>query len=1068
MKKAAKATFKICTKFIIGFLVVITVLGGLTAWRLSQGPVNLDIAVPYFIDYFNENNSEKVAMDSLVLKWDGWDNPLGLTAKNVVVSNDRGPFLFSPEIDLNIGLASLLLGQLDLQTVWIREIVISITKQENGNFTLTGQPSDDNNDDGEAMTPAMFTLNNLIYDLPKVDSFWLDEATIIYHDKAQHITKRLSPATLYIAIETEENQRFINGFLTLPFDENTTNNVVRLRFDTVRDPLLLNVSGTFEDTALSDFLQFAPPLPEGLTIDMTVDADMEFQLDNMFHLHALNANLIAQEGVINYPLNAETDKVALSDIKVEASLNPRDNILQIKNMAATLNEAVVMTLNGNLESINSPTDLSGDMNMTIRDLPESYFNRYWPDGHTDNGAYRWIGERIEDGIFTEIYFEAGFDLGLLDDTTSSPIPAWLHHAKGRFAYDDLTINYRPPMAKAVGTSGTGIYDLVELTLNIAESSIGDMQVNDATLYFDDMITRGKGLGDFTFPVSTDLQNVFDFIGAPPIGAFDTIDFKPENTQGRVKADVKIKLPLLKDVTIDDVDITVEGTITDAVIPDAVRGLTLSGGPYEVKASIGDIQVEGSGQLAGQPIRLKWHEYFSPQDEADFLSSIEATVTANDIIRETFADNIADYFSGPSVIELDYMTDKNGRDTSIDLALDLTDTAVTIDKIGLNKPSDVATNATLQVLLANGNMTAINALSIKGDDLSLANGTLRFRNEAGDPIVTRIDLNDFDYGDNQFTITTAEENGMLKTNIKGDYLDIRPLLKGDKQQLGDTYDETKTASRPMEIGITVNELQTSDATLKQSKLYARLNANTQIERLELDGFLGPQGRAGNLRVRYNPDSDDGLSLRVESDNAGEVLRAFDLYPKINGGTLQIAGKPKQGGRFGDVTGRARINNFEVKDAPVLVRLLNAMSLNNFLQAGTLGFTRLEADFEWQIGQGGDIYTIKNGRTSGASIALTFDGYVNTETDDMRIAGTAAPLSELNNIIGNIPLVGQLLTGGGAFLAATYTISGNPSDPDVGVNPLSVLAPGIVRKMLFESNPTPDVKDVTPDEQKQELN
>ena len=45
---------------------------------------------------------------------------------------------------------------------------------------------------------------------------------------------------------------------------------------------------------------------------------------------------------------------------------------------------------------------------------------------------------------------------------------------------------------------------------------------------------------------------------------------------------------------------------------------------------------------------------------------------------------------------------------------------------------------------------------------------------------------------------------------------------------------------------------------------------------------------------------------------------------------------------------------------------------------------------------------------------------------------------------------MLSGGseGGIFAATYTIKGPQDDPNVAVNPLSMLTPGIIRRILFE--------------------
>jgi hypothetical protein len=59
-----------------------------------------------------------------------------------------------------------------------------------------------------------------------------------------------------------------------------------------------------------------------------------------------------------------------------------------------------------------------------------------------------------------------------------------------------------------------------------------------------------------------------------------------------------------------------------------------------------------------------------------------------------------------------------------------------------------------------------------------------------------------------------------------------------------------------------------------------------------------------------------------------------------------------------------------------------------------------------------------------------------------------------VISSIPLIGDILTGGagGGLFAFTYTIRGSFADPSVSVNPLSVLAPGFLRRLFFEETPS----------------
>ena len=65
----------------------------------------------------------------------------------------------------------------------------------------------------------------------------------------------------------------------------------------------------------------------------------------------------------------------------------------------------------------------------------------------------------------------------------------------------------------------------------------------------------------------------------------------------------------------------------------------------------------------------------------------------------------------------------------------------------------------------------------------------------------------------------------------------------------------------------------------------------------------------------------------------------------------------------------------------------------------------------------------------------------------MTGEIAPAYTLNSLLANIPLIGTMLSGGadGVF-AASFSVNGPIEDPNVSVNPLSVLTPGIIRRLL----------------------
>ncbi len=67
----------------------------------------------------------------------------------------------------------------------------------------------------------------------------------------------------------------------------------------------------------------------------------------------------------------------------------------------------------------------------------------------------------------------------------------------------------------------------------------------------------------------------------------------------------------------------------------------------------------------------------------------------------------------------------------------------------------------------------------------------------------------------------------------------------------------------------------------------------------------------------------------------------------------------------------------------------------------------------------------------------------------VSGTVVPAYAINSALGHIPVLGEIFTGGkkgGGVFAVNYTMSGPTDDPQVNVNPLSALTPGIFRNVF----------------------
>ena len=121
-----------------------------------------------------------------------------------------------------------------------------------------------------------------------------------------------------------------------------------------------------------------------------------------------------------------------------------------------------------------------------------------------------------------------------------------------------------------------------------------------------------------------------------------------------------------------------------------------------------------------------------------------------------------------------------------------------------------------------------------------------------------------------------------------------------------------------------------------------------------------------------------------------------------------------------------------------------AISDLLKGEGIRFKRLVGEFAFQNG----VMTTDLIRAYGDSLGITAQGEVDFERSISDLRGTVVPAYSVNQVLGEIPLLGLVLTGGkgqGVF-AVTYRLTGDLEDPEVSVNALSALTPGFLRGLF----------------------
>jgi hypothetical protein len=145
------------------------------------------------------------------------------------------------------------------------------------------------------------------------------------------------------------------------------------------------------------------------------------------------------------------------------------------------------------------------------------------------------------------------------------------------------------------------------------------------------------------------------------------------------------------------------------------------------------------------------------------------------------------------------------------------------------------------------------------------------------------------------------------------------------------------------------------------------------------------------------------------------------------------------------GTLMVRDFTVHDETELQRAATsggqygAQAANSDLQ-----FSSMRVNFTRAPGR----VALRDGVVRGPVLGGTIDGMVDYTRDNVDLHGTLVPLQSLNALLGPVPIIGTLLGGQKGMFGFTYQVSGRPGRPLLNVNILSLLAPGVLRKIFFE--------------------
>ena len=318
-----------------------------------------------------------------------------------------------------------------------------------------------------------------------------------------------------------------------------------------------------------------------------------------------------------------------------------------------------------------------------------------------------------------------------------------------------------------------------------------------------------------------------------------------------------------------------------------------------------------------------------------------------------------------------------------------------------------------------------------------------------------------------------EEVSLNENFKINYLknlELDILNKNEKYNkisLKKNKKNYELNGKVFDATILIEQILASNNNSGVSSIFNDFNSNinvkidkTYIDKISyinnLSGSINfTKNKINQLNLQSNFSNNKKLALTINTtENNEKVTTLFSGYPKplvkrykfIKGfedGVLDFQSIKKNNTSKSVLI----IDNFKVKEVPVLAKLLTLASLQgitDLLTGEGIRFT----DFEMIFSNKDKVMTIDEIYAIGPAISIMMSGYIESEKL-VSLRGTLVPATTINRTIASIPLIGDILVGkkvGEGVFGVSFKIKGPPKNLKTTVNPIKTLTPRFITRTI----------------------
>ncbi|HUF54982.1 MAG TPA: AsmA-like C-terminal region-containing protein [Thermohalobaculum sp.] len=1084
-------------------LALVALVGGLVlTLRLAQGPIELPWLAALIAEEFNaDGRGLSIRVDNLVLAAGTGEESGGLALTGVTLSDGSGvPVLSVPRLAARLDLFELLTGRLKPTEITVSGVAARLVRTEGGRFrfALSGTAAGAARADAMAGLGSLDALDGIIAgfvgerpplpELARLTRITIEKADLTYVNAAGGRSWRSDRAELVLR-QTPHGGALDLDLALISDRAGTTMAGAALEITAERRRLepWIAIRAGFRNLRPEHLAEEVPALGWVRMVDAPLSGTLKARLSDEGGLDALSGGLAATGGRV---LALEEDGMPFDRFQLDFAYRPDERRMLVERLAveapaadlgvsgfadldagadgrprAVAAQLDIADLRLDLPRIfaeeqrfdggqivaridlesrlvevaearlaQGPLTLSvegrarpgadgwtSDLRVTGEDVAVERLVALWPLPAAD-GARSWLAEHLRTGTVDTLLAQMRFGLG--------PPQVNLD-----FRFSGLATSYLKDMSVIRQAAGRGHLTWQDLTLEVEEGRIEPL--DGKPIYIGGSTVRLPDLAGRPAPAEIDIRargpaaSVLALIDQEPLGFLANVGVEPETVFGNAEVEVALTLPLANDLKLEQVGAEVEATVRGVAMPFSTNftgPLRITSPQLEIAADTRGMTLSGDITADGTPLALDWAERYAGDDKGRDIRLAgrvtPAALAGIDLV-------IPGFDGGSAAVDLD-LAQAPGAPTRIDVEADLTEAAVTVDPVLWSKAPGAAARVTARG--AHDGRLVLDAFRLTGPGLE-AEGALRLFPAGGieRARIDRLVLDDL----LDLTVEAVAREGGFDLGIGGRWFDVAFFERG-----GDG--PAVPPVTPLSGSYAVDQVRLTEEIrlgLVQGDFVRPADGRVEAE------LTGRVAGTAPVAISYTSAPGEPGRAEVHAADAGQALAAAGLFSSAEGGRLVLEATiaPEPGIDF---EGEAVIRDVTLRQgAHAFGQVLEEGELADAAEearSGGIRFDRVVVPFEVE----GERIELGTTLATSPSLAVKLDGTVDEASGRLALRGVVSPAYALTGALNNIPLIGALLGGRGeGVVAMTFSVGGSVEEPEIAVNPLSLLAPGILRN-LFE--------------------